>query len=363
MSILVGLMSKEKIRILFTNWVDVDNFNAQSLNAREIALRLDHRLFHSTLFYKKSPDPRLLNRLSIQLVRVPPRLGTLKMLVRASMGYDIIFRANVILFTYLFLQVPEIFRRGTTIVDWLEGYDPHAHKELSARCLKYSKFIQPRIKHRIGITEYIARRHLEGSGLPCEGIIPVGVDTRSFTPSPHRSNEVPVVLCVGPLIARKNPHVVLMAARRFRSTRFIIVGEKRGSFHLRLDSLMKKWKLTNVTFLDPMPQSDLVRLMHQSDILFHPSRSEGFPKVVLEGAATGLPGLMFDHYEAPAVLDNVTGFQVKTFEELLGRLELLIEDQSLRKRMGTAAVEHVRQFDWDFVVKRWEEVFQRLAAS
>jgi glycosyltransferase involved in cell wall biosynthesis len=356
-------MSKGKIRILFTNWIDIDNFNSQSLNAREIALRLDPRLFHSTLFYKKRPDPRLLNRLSIQLVRVPPRLGTLKMLVQALRGYDIIFRANVILFTYLFLHVPEMFRRGITIVDWLEGYDPHAHKELSFRCLKYSNFIQPRVRHRIGITEYIARKHLGDRGLPSEGIIPVGMDTRFFTPPSCRSNNVPVVLSIGPLLARKNPHVVLMAARRFRNTQFVIVGEKRGSFHLRLYSLMKKWKLTNVTFLDPMPQSDLVKLMHRSDILFHPSRSEGFPKVVLEGAATGLPGLMFDHYEAPAVLNNVTGFQVKTVRELLGRLELLIEDQSLRKRMGTAAVEHVRQFDWDFVVKRWEEVFQRLAAS
>jgi glycosyltransferase involved in cell wall biosynthesis len=356
-------MDRDKIHILFSNFADTNNFNAQSLNVREIALRLDPQLFCSTLFYDKNPDPRLLGRPSIRLVRVPPRLGTSRMLVEVFMGYDIIFRANVILFTYLFLHVPEMFRRGITIVDWLEGYDSHAHKELSSRCLKYSNFIQPRVRHRIGITEYIARKHLEGRGLPSEGIIPVGVDTRFFTPSPHRSNEVPVVLYVGPLIARKNPHVVLMAARRFRDTQFIMVGEKRGSFYLRLHSLINKWKLTNVTILDPMPQGDLVKLMHQSDILFHPSRSEGLPKVVLEGAATGLPGLMFDHYEAPVVVDKVTGFQVKTVKELMDRLEVLIEDRALRQGMGVAAVDHARQFDWDFVVKRWEKVFQGLAAS
>ncbi len=137
-------MGKRRVRILFTNWVDVDNFNAQSLNAREIALRLDPRLFRSTLFYKKKPDPRLLRRSSIQLVRVPPRLGTLRMLVTVFKGHDIVFRANMIPFTYLLLHVPEMFRRRITIVDWLEGYDPDVREELSPRCVEYSKFIQPR---------------------------------------------------------------------------------------------------------------------------------------------------------------------------------------------------------------------------
>jgi glycosyltransferase involved in cell wall biosynthesis len=355
-------MSRAKIRVFFTNWVDADNYNAQSLNAREIALRLDPRFFQSTLFFKKTPDPRLLNRPSIQLVRVPPRLGTLKMLVTAFMGHDIIFRANTILFTYLLLLVPPMFRRGITIVDWLEGYEHDANKELSVRCLKYSKYIQPRVVHRIGITEYISRRYLEDQGLSTEGIIPVGVDTQVFMPPLHRSNETPIVLFIGPLIARKNPHVVLVAAKRFRNARFIIVGEKRGSFFLRLHSMVNKWKLSNVTFVDPMPQSDLVKLMQQSDILFHPSRSEGLPKVVLEGAATGLPAVILNRYEAPVVLDKMTGFQVRTVRESMERLKILIEAPLLRQRMGTAAVQHVRQFDWDIVVNRWEKVFERLVA-
>jgi glycosyltransferase involved in cell wall biosynthesis len=356
-------MVRDKIRILFSNFADSDNFNAQSLNAREIALRLDPRRFRSTLFYEKKPDTRLLERPYIRLVRVPPRLGTSIMLVEAFMGHHIVFRANMTRFTYLYLHVPERFRRGTAIVDWLEGYSPEAHKEYASRLSRYSNFIQPRLRHRIGITDYVARKYLEDYGFKSEEIVPVGVDTRVFAPPPHRSNEVPVVLYIGTLITRKNPQVVLMAARQFRNAQFVMVGEKRGSFHLRLKSLMKKWNLTNVTIYDPMPQSDLVKLMQESDVLFHPSRSEGLPKVVLEGAATGLPAVILDHYEAPAVLDQVTGFQVKTIHELLSKLGLLIKDQSLRTRLGSAAIEYVRQFDWDVVVERWEEVFRRIAGT
>jgi len=84
-------------------------------------------------------------------------------------------------------------------------------------------------------------------------------------------------------------------------------------------------------------------------------------KVTLEAAATGLPCIVFDDYRTPAVVDGVTGFQVKTFEEMLDKLKLLIENRELRLQMGAAAVKHIQQFDWDRVVKQWAEVFEQVA--
>lgn len=86
-------MAQPKIKILFSNFVDADNHNAQSLNAREIALRLNPQQFQVTLLYQHTPDPRLLNKEWIRLVRLPTRLGTLTML-RQALAQDIVFRAN-----------------------------------------------------------------------------------------------------------------------------------------------------------------------------------------------------------------------------------------------------------------------------
>ncbi len=356
-------MPTQKIRIYFTNWVDTYNFNAQSLNAREIALRLDPAQFESTLLYEQTPDPRVLNHANIHLVRIPPRLGTVMMLAQAFQQQDIIFRLNLTHFAYLFLHIPFFLRSRIKLVDWLEGYelDSRERSQLTARQLIYLDYIQPRIPNRVAITDAVGEAWTQVFGSAPITTIPVGVDTKQFVPPRARTHTRPVVLYVGALIERKCPHVVLLAAKCFRDADFILVGSPRGDFYKHLHVLQAKWRLENVTFKDLLPHPQLAQLMQQSDILLHPSKSEGLPKVVLEGAATGLPAIILKHYRAPAVLDGETGFQVDNVAEVMQRLDLLLHDPNARRRMGSAAVEYVQRFDWDNIVRQWQAVFVHLA--
>jgi glycosyltransferase involved in cell wall biosynthesis len=285
------------------------------------------------------------------------------MLAEALRGCDILFRANTIRFTYLYLHLPQILRGRAALVEWLEGYFQAIHEALSPTASRYYRFIQPRINHRIAITHYVARKTGETYGYPSRGVIPVGVDTHFFSPPQSRKNDVPNVLFIGHLIERKGPQHVIGAARCFPDARFVLVGKQEGDFYHRLRTMVGDWGLQNVTFEAPRDRDGLMRLMHTSDLLLHPSLSEGLPKVVLEGAATGLPAVIFNHYEAPAVLDGITGFQVGNFEELVDRVGMLINDRDLRLRMGAESVKHVRQFDWTVVVKQWEEVFHEVVAE
>jgi glycosyltransferase involved in cell wall biosynthesis len=116
-------------------------------------------------------------------------------------------------------------------------------------------------------------------------------------------------------------------------------------------------KLSNVSLVSTKEYVEYAKLLATSDIFFFPSRIEGLGKVLLEAASCGIPSLVFDDYESPIVLHEVTGFKVKTFEEMLRRLRELIEDKGLRLKMGSAAKEHVKQFDWNPIVKHWEQVF------
>jgi glycosyltransferase involved in cell wall biosynthesis len=352
-------MKNQRIQVLFTNWVDVYNYNAQSLNAREIALRLDPGCFQSTMFYEKTPDPRLVNVSYIKLIKIPHRLGTFRMLAALMRGQDILFRANLIRFTYLYLTLPKAVRGRSTIIEWAEAPSrPHFIWDDSAALEKWYKFVQARISHRVSMTSWVAETNLEDYGLKTDRLIPVGVDTKLFGPPATRDNTAPVVLFVGTLIKRKGPHVVLMAARRFRGARFVLVGAKRGDFYLVLGRLIRKWNLTNVDILDPLPHAELAKLMQKSDIILHPSKVESIGKILLEGGATGLPGLVFNNYHTPAVVDGVTGFQARDYAELMEKLSLLIENRDLRQRLGRQAITLAKEFDWDVIVRQWEDVFK-----
>ena len=102
-------------------------------------------------------------------------------------------------------------------------------------------------------------------------------------------------------------------------------------------------------------------LLKNFDILVLPSRLEGVPKVTLEAAASGMPCVIFDDYQSPSVIDGITGFQVNTFEQMVERVRLLVDDQQLRWEMGTRAAEHVKKYDWGTVIKLLEGLFQYLS--
>ena len=341
-------------RILFNVIADEDNYNAQSLNAREIALRLDPNQFQSTLFFSAKADPRLL-RPGIRLVKLPHRAKTLKILREMLYGHDFIVYIDLSPASYVYLHLPRWLRGKKRSILCVEGSRGNMDGA-SATLLRYAKYVRSHADIIVAISEFLAWDMNDAYGLEANFIIPVGVDTKLFSPPRSRDAARTTVLFVGHLIERKGPQMVLEAARAFPDARFRIIGYARDDFGRKFKSNPEK--PDNVSIEEPVPQAQLAKIMQQSDILILPSRIEGVPKVTLEAAATGLPCVVFDDYQTPSVVDGSTGFQVKTFEELVDRLGMLISDRSLRRTMSVSAVEHAKRFEWDGISKRWADVFQ-----
>ncbi|MBZ5704877.1 MAG: glycosyltransferase family 4 protein [Acidobacteriia bacterium] len=351
-----------KIKILFMVSVDAQDTNAQSLNAREIVLRLDPERFESTLFYEHSPDERLLHRPSVRLVRMPRRARTLFVLKEMLRRPDVIAYVDYSPASYLFLHLPKVLRQGTVTVSHVEA-PASALAGAPAFFRWLYKGILPRCEVHTGITDFIVREVAESQGVGAQFILPVGVDTRMFAPPPARNSTVPTVLFTGTVMERKGPHLVVEAAKQLPQAVFWIVGAARDGFDLVVWKRCEELGVSNVRFHGPLPQTSLAALMQRSDIFLLPSRLEGLPKVTLEAAATGLPCVVFRDYETPSVVEGITGFQVGSFEEMVSRLKLLIENRELRLKMGAAAVEHVKKFDWDVVAPQWQQAYLQVAAE
>jgi glycosyltransferase involved in cell wall biosynthesis len=168
------------------------------------------------------------------------------------------------------------------------------------------------------------------------------------------------VMFAGSFQERKHPELVLDAAVQWPGVEFVVIGD--GPLKPLLMTRVREEKLSNVFLLSTKEYSEYAKLLATADIFFFPSRVEGLGKVLLEAASCGIPILVFDDYETPIVVDDVTGFKVKTFEEMLKRLKELIEDKELRLKMGSAAAEHVKRFDWNHIARQWERVFAQTVA-
>jgi len=347
--------------VLFLPSVDASSVNAQSLNVREIAIRLDPDRFRCTLLHEQAPDPRLLDRPAIRLQALPARGQTLWILREMAAGYDIISYMDYSPASYLFLRLPRYLRGRTKAV--LHAEAPSAQLVNPSKTLRFLyEGVLPRCDVYTGITPFVAQDVRSNTGKEVSHILPVGVDTSLFTPPSARTNSSPVVLFAGTVIERKGPQFMLEAAALFPNAIFRIVGAGRDGFDDTLRQDISQLGLKNVTLDGPKTQSQLLEIMRQSDIFLLPSRLEGIPKVTLEAAATGLPCIVFRDYESPSVVDGVTGFQVGTTGEMMQALGRLTADRSLRERMGTAARKHMEEFDWDVVSRQWQSAFLEIVA-
>jgi len=119
----------------------------------------------------------------------------------------------------------------------------------------------------------------------------------------------------------------------------------------------------------PWQRDTRARLLAESDIGLAPLPDTPFTRgkasfKVLEYSASGLPvvaspvGTNPDH-----VRERQTGFLAAAEDQWLEKLSLLIEDASLRRRMGQCGIEHAAGFDVSVIGRRLCEVLRQAAGA
>ena len=110
--------------------------------------------------------------------------------------------------------------------------------------------------------------------------------------------------------------------------------------------------------------SDIYDRYPEYSALVMTSRYEGFPMVLIEGAAKGLPMVSFDIETGPneIIRDGINGFLVPDGDMagMVEKLHTLIEDTDMRHHMSHQATEAAKRFDLSLVADEWEQCFRRL---
>ena len=89
-----------------------------------------------------------------------------------------------------------------------------------------------------------------------------------------------------------------------------------------------------------------------------PSRSEGFPKVILECATAGIPSLVFADYGAREWLK--AGFVVDTNDEMSRKLQYLIDNPNALSESSLSCKKFAHSYSWKQLIKKWEVIIFQL---
>lgn len=174
----------------------------------------------------------------------------------------------------------------------------------------------------------------------------------------HLGIEGVIILFVGRLVEEyKGVSTLIEAFSRLKSkeksVNLVVVGD--GPSRTSYESLAKNLNVRNVYFLGEMNVEQLSQVYSVADIQVLPSRCEPWGFVLNEGMEFGLPLVVSEAVGAGADLvrpgENGFVFPVGKSDKLAEILQLLVRDESLRKRMGEKSKEIIR----DFTPEAWAE--------
>lgn len=176
-----------------------------------------------------------------------------------------------------------------------------------------------------------------------------------------------ILLFMGLLIPRKNPlflvDVMKEMVKAHPTLKLIICGE--GPLKAAITEKIQQCQLNNNIILHlPVHEKNKQELYDQADIFVHPALHEGFPLVVLEAMACGLPIVISDTpWGREAVTEGKNGFFAEMHDRASWqkKLEILISDPKLRREFGQYSrylATHI--FTWENAANKHLQLFHQL---
>ncbi|MGA2551425.1 MAG: glycosyltransferase [Burkholderiaceae bacterium] len=258
---------------------------------------------------------------------------------------------------------PTLKRLGLPVFVTLHGYDITIHKSFweSGAAGRFQRKYPRRLLqlaqspqvHFIAVSEAIKSRAIEFGISPNKiRVHYIGVDVAAFSSSgPPMSQRPRKILCIGRLVEKKGMAYLIEAYSRVRAqipdAELVIVGD--GPLREDLVKLADRLRAP-ITFAGSLDRVAIKRHLDESRLFCLASvraesgDAEGFPIVLLEAQAAGVPVVTSAHGGAKeGVIEGVTGltFPERDVDRLAASLAALLVDEERLERMSKAAHEMV----------------------
>ena len=182
-----------------------------------------------------------------------------------------------------------------------------------------------------------------------------------------------VIMFVGRTIRQKGVKELILAFKQLKNidkSKILIVGSAnygakvKTDFDYELEEISKDIK-EKIKFTGYVDNTELYKIQNISDIAVVPSMwEELFGLVVPENMASGLPLVVTKSGGIPEIVDNESAFVVEKNQDLIknlsNKLDLLIENPDLRRKMGEAGRKRAELFGMDKYLDNFCEIMKKI---
>lgn len=175
------------------------------------------------------------------------------------------------------------------------------------------------------------------------------------------SQNAKAILFVHWLSKRKGADKIVPIAKnlKFKNLKFKIVGD--GPHKQQLLKEVEENKLEKIIeIVGAVPNKEIVEYYNQADVLIMPSMEEGFPRVLLEAMAMGVPYVAFDVGAVREISsETAQKFLVKPddIEKFVYKIESLLSDKKIYDKFRKEELKKVKEYSLDKIAEKFIKLF------
>ena len=234
------------------------------------------------------------------------------------------------------------------------------------------KVIEKGSRKIIAVSEGVKKEILENYNVPEDKIvvIPNGVDLDEFKPDKVKRRKIRemygiaddeiVLMFSGYEFRRKGLEYIIKALPQVKEdVKLLVVGKDNPEPYKKLAS--KLGVSNKIIFTGFVP--DISEYYAASDIFVFPTAYEAFSLATLEAVASGLPILATKvNGTEELIKEGYNGFFVKRHpKDIAEKINILVDNENLRKQMSKNARKTAEKYSWDEVAKKTMKVYEEVA--
>lgn len=197
-------------------------------------------------------------------------------------------------------------------------------------------------------------------------VIPNGVDLELFSGQNAFESVRPYLFSMGRLVFRKGYDILIEAFAKITISNHnidLIIAGKGDEERNLTDLVIKSGFEDRVKFVGFVKGDEKISLLKGCKFFICPSRREALGVVNIEALAAGKPVVAFNVDGIPDLIKhgkNGLLAEPEDIEDLASKMQMLLEDDQMRERMGREALKMVKRYDWREIARQYESLYKEM---